>query len=131
MKTQEQIYAKAVHDQIYAIWAEEEKYRTRYGAMAHKLPILMRTAGLAQALAFADTRKPPQRKLLEHLAATVLGANTNADQLLERSREAPMLEYMRLTHDVMLALAWYKRFAQSILGVDPSDDPDEGGDDHG
>ncbi len=129
MKTQEQKYAKLVHDQVYEIYGQGDKYEKQYGSMAHKLPILVRTAGLAQALAFADTRKPKaQKKLLAHLAQTVL--NSEPRELLRQSRELPLLPYMRLTDEVTLALTWYKRFAQSVLGVDASDEPDEGGDDN-
>ena len=127
MQTQEQKYARQIHDQISKIDKSDKKYNTKYGSMAHKLPILVRTAGLAQALAFADTRDQPQKDLLGDLAETVLGTNMEVKDLLKQSRESPMLEYMRLTQDVMLALTWYKRFAQSILGVDASEDADEGG----
>lgn len=127
MKTREQEYAKAVHDQVYAIYGQGSIYEKQYGSLAHKLPILIRTAGLAQALAFADTRKPAaQQKLLSHLDEVVLGAGTS-QTLAEISRNLPLLDYMRLTNDVLLALTWFKRFAQSILGVDAGDEPEEGG----
>jgi CRISPR-associated protein Cmr5 len=51
----------------------------------------------------------------------VVGIGTK-DALLNTSRTAQLAEYMRLTNDVMAALLWYKRFAQSVLGVDPTDD---------
>jgi len=124
MQTREQMYAERVYNQIYEIYASGEAYHKKYGSLAHKLPILVRQAGLAQALAFASTRKPPpQQKLLEHLAATVI--NDTKDALLAQSRQKPMLEYMRLSEDVMLALTWYKRFVQSILGVDVTVEDEE------
>ncbi len=118
MQTREQMYAARVYAQVSGLsGAMSEEDRKKYGAMAHKLPILIRSAGLAQALVFVKARseEPPQ-KLLEHLAATV-GAGS-AEMLLRRSREDSLLTYMRLTHDVLAALLWYKRFAQSVLGVD-------------
>lgn len=127
MQTREQKYAKDVYIQVHEVWASGENYK-KYGSMAHKLPILVRQAGLTQALAFAATRKPAaQHKLLEHLAATVLGADVN--ELLQQSRELSLLQYMRLTDDVMLALTWYKRYAQSVLGVDATEDDDTPDDD--
>ena len=93
--------------------------------MAHKLPILIRTAGLAQALAFVDARgKDSQKQLLQDLAGTV--GKQNSVSLLRRAREAELSEYMLLTQQVMAALLWYKRFAQSVLGVEASDAKDEG-----
>lgn len=127
MQTREQKHAESAYNQIYAIESKGESYRKQYGSLAHKLPILIRQAGLAQALAFASTRKPDaQQKLLEHVAATVI--NDSFAELIRQSRQKPMLEYMRLSEDVMLALTWYKRFAQSILGVDATTEDEEDGD---
>lgn len=126
MKTREQEYAAKVYKWVYEIWSEDASYQKKYGAMAHKLPILVRTAGLAQALAFAETRKGPQKKLLDHLELVVLGEGSQ-ESLEAKSRDLSLLEYMRLTDDVMLALTWFKRFAQSVLGVDSSEDLEEGG----
>lgn len=115
--TRDQRFASAIFEQVREV-SESEK--SQYASMAHKLPILIRTAGLAQSLAFVEARhdaKSPQRKLLEHLGA-VLGDN----KLAESSRETANLgEYMRLTQNVLAALHWYKRFAQSVLHVDASE----------
>jgi len=83
--------------------------------MAQTLPILVRTAGLAEALAFAESRKE-NKDFLEHLASA-LGFSTRAD-LLRESREAEMREYVYLTRRVMMALKWFKRFSQSVLDAD-------------
>ena len=96
----------------------------QYGGMAHKLPVLIRQAGLVQALAYVSARgKSGAKQLLEDLAR-VLGYDSSS-QLLDASREAELLEYMHLTRKATVALTWYKRFAQSVLGVEPTD---EGGD---
>jgi len=131
MPTREQQYAAQIYDQISKYpggLAEDSEERKRYGSMAHKLPILVRQAGLVQALAFVQSRcKVPYNRLLAHLAETVGAAN--ADALLDHSRRANLSEYILLTDQVMLALKWYKRFAQSVLKVDPTDDADDGGTD--
>lgn len=49
MRTRDQRYADLIRQQVQKI--KEEKTReecARYGSMAHKLPILIHTAGLAQ-----------------------------------------------------------------------------------
>jgi len=103
---------------------KESKERKRYGSMAHKLPILVRQAGLVQALAFVKSRdKPPYDKLLEHLGETVGEAD-----LFETCRTANLTEYIYLAERVMLALKWYKRFAQSVLKVDATEDIEGDGD---
>ena len=126
MKTREQHYAAQTYNQVYELFAQDKTYRDAYGSMAHRLPVLVRQAGLVQALAFVEARgKPAHKQLLEHLAEVVLDGGAKTD-LLARSRNDAMMAYMHLTENVLAALAWYKRFAQSILDVDPTAEGDEG-----
>lgn len=129
MFTRNQRYASAIYEQVSQIQRKyKEKERNEYGSMSHKLPILIRSAGLAQALAFVASRgSDSQQELLEHLAQVVISQDANADQLLTRSRTAPLNQYMQLSQSVMAALLWYKRFAQSVLGVEASQDDGTGG----
>ena len=130
MKGREQEYAAKIYEQISEYpgrLAEDSPELKRYGSMAHKLPILVRQAGLVQALAFVDSRgQDPYKRLLDHLAVTV--GETDGERLLRRSRDAELAEYAYLTERVLLALKWYKRFAQSVLKVDPAEDVEGGGD---
>jgi CRISPR-associated protein Cmr5 len=123
MLTRDQRYAKQIYEQVSQV---PEAERQKYGSMAHKLPVLIRTAGLAQALAFVDSRgSDEQKKLLDHLAVVV--NEQNAQNLLARSRTAELADYMRLTRNVLAALVWYKRFAQSVLGVAAGEEAEGGG----
>jgi CRISPR-associated protein Cmr5 len=128
MHSQEQKYAAKIFEQIseYPGHLPEDSIELkRYGSMAHKLPILVRQAGLVQALAFVQSRKKQSYdRLLEHLAECV--GEGSATQLAKHSREVELSEYIFLTERVMLALKWYKRFAQSILKVEATDE-DAGG----
>lgn len=100
-----------------------EDERRKYGSLAHRLPVLVRTAGLAQALAFVEARGDKTGKeLLAHIAEVV-----QEKELLKRSREAELEEYLYLTRKVLDALTWYKRFAQSVLGVEATADKEEVG----
>jgi len=118
MRTRDQEYAATIYEQVEGVRDAERK---KYGSMAHTLPVLIRTAGLAQALAFVEARgEQPQRLLLDHLA-TAVGAGTRQD-LQVRSRTAELGLYMLLTREVLAALLWYKRFAQSVLHVEAGDD---------
>ena len=125
MQTRDQRLAAAVYQQVFDLTQGMlHQDRKKYGAMAHKLPVLVRTAGLAQALAFVDARgHEPHKRLLEHLGET-MGAGTKND-LLNRSRLAPLTEYMLLAQEAMAALQWYKRFAQSVLGVEAGEEGEE------
>ena len=114
MQTIDQQYSIAVHKQVLEI-KKDPDYR-KYGAMAHKLPILIHTAGLVQALEFVNSRgNTIQKRLLEHLAVTI-GKN-NTETLLDAARSRNLSNYMLLTRQVLSALLWYKRFPQSISEV--------------
>lgn len=121
-KTLQQEYAAAVYEKVCA--HEDKDYKTKYGAMALKLPILIHTAGLAQALAFVQTRDKEPFKLLLTDLAQVIGQE-NASALVENSRTAQLEEYVYLTKQTMTALEWFKRYAQSILKVKTTDDAEE------
>src|SRR5260221_8046358 len=105
MLTREQEYAAKIYTQINVeIGGKSPAQQKKYGSMAHKLPVLIRTAGLAQALQFVDSRgSDEQRLLLQHLALTLgfndaVGGGPQAKvQLLDSSRTAQLPAYMRLT----------------------------------
>lgn len=133
--TRQQKDALDAHGRVIAFRAtapsdsdKDKATRKKYGGMAHKLPILIHDAGLAQAVAFVQSRdNQPQQQLLDDLARTVGLADGAA--LADRSRTAPLAGYMLLTRRALAALVWYKRFAESVLDVsqaDAADDDDRG-----
>ncbi len=123
MQTLQQKYADAIYRRIQDVKTSypDEKKRKEYGALALKLPVLVRQAGLVQALTFvaARQRDAHKRRILDDLAQ-VLGEGSGED-LLEQAREAPLVKYMYLTQRVLWALEWFKRFAQSELKVEPGE----------
>jgi CRISPR-associated protein Cmr5 len=127
MLTRDQQYSIDAYEKITTIKkAKAEADIKAYGSMSHKLPILIRTAGLSQALAFVEAHgKEIQRALLEDLAQTI--GQKNRETFLRNARQAPLKEYMFLTRQSLDALLWYKRFAQSVLHVDASDMADNEG----
>ncbi|HSV50092.1 MAG TPA: type III-B CRISPR module-associated protein Cmr5 [Candidatus Acidoferrales bacterium] len=125
MLTRHQLYAEQIFQQVSGLLESPEKERKKYGSIAHSLPVLIRTAGLAQALAFLQARRGSEGQLLLGHLAVILGEKTS-DDLLKRSRTAPLSEYIHLTRQVMAALFWHKRFAQSVLNVEAADDSEEG-----
>ncbi|MHB8597021.1 MAG: type III-B CRISPR module-associated protein Cmr5 [Ktedonobacteraceae bacterium] len=122
MITRDQKFAVDAYEKVSKVAEHKKDERDSYGSMAHKLPILIHTAGLAQALEFVSSRgKPAQTQLIKDIAETI-GIK---GLLPERARAAELREYMYLTEQVMAALLWYKRFAQSVLGVDTSIEEDK------
>jgi CRISPR-associated protein Cmr5 len=124
MNTIEQVMAAHVYNRVAAYGKrhpEESSERKKYGAMAHRLPILVRNAGLAEALAFVESRgKEPHKDLLEDLAQVV--SNVGKDRYIGDSRSAELQGYVHLMRRTMLALKWFKRFAQSVLEVGPTEE---------
>jgi CRISPR-associated protein Cmr5 len=109
----------------------------RSGNLAHQLPIIIRNAGLAQALEFVRskaTEKEPWKFLLDDLTHTALLNNLNEQQepkdtlpnnhfdFATTCRGTKLKEYMRYTRDVMAACLWYSRFAESVLEVKRGED---------
>ena len=130
--TRDQKLAIAIYEQVTQIKAQysnDTAKKDAYGSIAHRLPILIHTAGLAQAIAFVQARgKEPQHALLKHLAQVVLKDNqADGNVLASASRKATLREYIFLTQTTLDALLWFKRFAQSELDVtaDTRGDVDE------
>lgn len=119
MRTLDQEFAEKAYKKADDFGMEHLKgtpERKQYGSMAHKLPILVRTAGLAEALAFVESRgKAGHKALLKDLGEIVLEGN--GEDFAGESRTAPMQRYVYLTRRTMLALKWFKRFAESVLEV--------------
>ncbi len=116
MQTREQRFAAEVYRLVAARNGQfNESDKNKYGSMAHKLPVLIRSAGLAQALEFVATRTDAQREILPDLATALKFRDDQA--LRTASREADLAEYMLLTEEALAALLWFKRYAQSVLGV--------------
>src|SRR5437667_11695204 len=117
MKTRDQEYAISAYKAVSTVSRERKQFYEPYGAMTHKLPILIRKAGLAQALSFVEAKATDEsayRSLLADLKATV----GRSENLATLARSVELEDYMLLTKQVIDALLWYKRFEQSILGID-------------
>lgn len=102
--------------------AADASMAPKYGVMALKLPILVRTAGLCQALHFVQSRgAPAHAALLWHLAQQLKRVDpqiADADSLCRQVREAKMQAYLHLTREAAATLQWYARLAQSVLKVE-------------
>ena len=103
-------------------WKALEKTRKKrdfdkaaYGSMAHKLPVLIRTCGLTQAVSFVAARDNHWHICLLDDVASTLGLSRA--ELLQRSREASLKEYRHLTRRSLDVLLHFKRFAESELDV--------------
>ncbi len=105
-----------------------------YGGLCHSFPVLVRTNGLCQALAFSAAkgqsggdRGDAHKRLLLHVWRILNGGKVppaNASPL-DDVRKAPTLTYLRQTREVLDAWIYFKRFAVSVLKVDTGDQQDK------
>lgn len=103
---------------------EGAELRNIYGGLCHSFPVMVRTCGLCQALAFSkakagegkDSREKAHALLLKHVQE-VLGVNGD---LLNAVREASTSQYMLYTRRILTSWVYFKRFAESILKVSSS-----------
>ena len=115
MLTRDQRFAESAYTRVQQFAAGNAPgAKQQYMGMAQEFPVLVRTAGLLQALAFIErSSADADRRFADDLARTVGEADRNA--LLARCRAAPLPDYMRLTEQALAACAWYKRVAQVLL----------------
>lgn len=149
MLTRNQKFALAVYDKVIKVSEKyptgkdsaekdsNQKQRNKYGAMAQKMPILIRTAGLAQAISFleAKSRKDSEKlnlqfeklnlQLLKDLSDVIETEMKLGGNFAEKCRQAEMTEYLRLTQNTLAALLWFKRYSVSVLDVEENERGDE------
>jgi CRISPR-associated protein Cmr5 len=123
--TLEQQRAAMAFDHLKAVTGEKD--RKVYGGMALKLPALIRSAGLCQALHFVKSRpsKPALGTLLDHLAKQLTRVDseiTDTDSLCARAREANVAGYVWLTREALATVTWYGRLARSEWGIVPGEE---------
>lgn len=130
MRTRSQRDAQAIYRQIERIQNKPEKLRKQYGALCHRFPMLVLRSGLSQALGFLcakadnDFTDSAHGLLLRHLADH-LGDNAEPQVFQRTVNAADLNDYRRLTRAALAAAVWYKRYAESVLGVEASSVGDE------
>lgn len=103
--------------------------RKIYGGLCHQFPVMVRTVGLAQTLAFheskaagKDNRAKAHGTLLSHVAH-LLGSTR--DSLLRDVQALPTPSYLHSTRRVLGAWIYFKRFAVSVLKVQSGQDAED------
>lgn len=117
IRTKEQQMAQAAFERVQGRSSGFEEY----SSFALAFPSLVHSCGLAQALAFAQAKG--RADYLSDLE-NVLG---EGEGLCKRSREAELMEYMRLSRRALAASSWIKRYCQA-KDCQTKDCQTEGGD---
>lgn len=130
MDTLKQRYAGLVYQKIVNCkeqFKDTPSQIKEYSSMAFRLPVLVKKAGLVQAIAFLlDQKKPAHLQFITDFAKVMLGEEGTPQALLDSVCFAGYKDYRQLTTKSSLALGWFKRYAQSVLEYSPgSDENDE------
>jgi CRISPR-associated protein Cmr5 len=138
--TRKQDALKAAMKRVYGVKAgNNEDIAKKYGVLCHKLPIMIRNDGLAQTIAWIEEKLSDARtipaggasplaeayQLVREHIAEILDLEKASD-LVNAVISAPSRDYQRYTSTLFDVWVFHKRFAVSLLGVDPSEtDEDE------
>jgi CRISPR-associated protein Cmr5 len=95
-----------------------EADKQRYATLAYSLPVLLRTAGLAQSVAFLVSRDGNGGKLLASHLAERLELPTDAVKTFEAVAKAPTIKYLAMTAEALSCADWYVRHVQAVLKID-------------
>lgn len=101
---------------------EDDQVRKIYGGLCHEFPVMVRTCGLCQAVAFSldkagnnqKDREKAHELLLVHLAQVL---RVERAVLAGHIQGLDTTQYMLATRNVVSAWLFFKRFAVSILKV--------------
>ena len=115
--TKEQLMAQEAYVRVSRRSNEENFDFKEYKSFALSFPSLIHSCGLVQAIAFAkkETKGKDSRIKSGYIddLQKVFDTIDNAGDLPERSREAPVMEYMRITRHAISAASWIKRYCQA------------------
>ena len=129
MATLDQERAKLAFDHITFVKSWDQPQQKKYASIVHAMPALLRSAGLSQGLHFVRSRKNEHQQLfLDHLAEQLKRVDAGIDgreKLLAEVRGAELTAYLRLTHEALACVVWYRRFVQGELGIDAGEADDD------
>ncbi len=124
----QRLLTQALED-VRAIEARDPRVREIYGALCHRIPLLVLKHGLCQTVAYLVAKagrgeKPEEQAHDIALTSLARTLELPKDDLLSRVQGAGLAEYLRQTRLVLAAAIYYKRFAVSVLGVEAAQDDD-------
>jgi CRISPR-associated protein Cmr5 len=130
MKTRAQQDMELAARLVQEVRKEDKETQQIYGGLCHSFPVMVRTCGLCQAIAFSkakagdgkDARERAHTLLLQHVQKLLA---LNGD-VLPAVREASASEYMLYTRRLLTAWVYFKRFAESVLEVKSAASAEEG-----
>lgn len=128
-KTVEQRRAKAAWEAVEDVVRNHRRYANDYGSTIKRVPMMILTNGLGQALAFLKAKGKggdnEHEAVFKHISEWVTADMKWENDLLMEIRERSSHDYRRATTEALAYINWLKRFAEAVdLGKeDRSDAP--------
>lgn len=113
MQTNSQRMAQAAYQKM-----SDRRPGREYRSFAREFPTLVHACGLAQAVAFAQTKGGHQSDYLSDLVAVLKKAGyalESTDDLARATREASVTKYVRMSRDALSAADWLKRYVEAVF----------------
>lgn len=116
----EQGRAKYAFDQVSVIATDpnvNEGVRKKYKSGAKKLPVLIKTNGLGQALAFINNRDDGYKKLYAQIGDWLAqkGLISDGRYLVEEVIAKESNRYRQITTETISLLIWMRRFVDGLM----------------
>ena len=108
---------------VVDLGTNQEDLRKKYKSGAKKLPVLIKTNGLAQALAYIEGRDnfPKLYDQIDewlHCKGLLIGQDPMIDQVIAMNSD----KYRRITTETLALLNWIRRFVDGHLMADVGGD---------
>lgn len=125
MLTRKQNDAIRALTHIEQIKATDKKIIQDYCILVNRFPIMVRQNGLQQALGFikgksGGNNNGAEDRFLAHIAEMLRLPNNN---LIDTVLNPGLERYQYYTRRCLESAVWYRRFSESVLGVDASGQP--------
>lgn len=115
INTRSQQQAERAFGQVQRHEGLPDKKRQEYIGFAKRFPALVHTCGLAQAVAFAQSKAPDG--YLDDLRAVMNSGQANVLSFASAIRSAQLMEYVQLSRTALESAGWLKRYAEALLEV--------------
>ncbi len=114
----EQGRAKYAYDKVQKVTTKEsEKLQKQYKSYAKKLPVLIKTNGLGQALVFMQIKNLGSEKLYQQISDWLGECEliNSSDDMIGQVVSMNSFKYRQATNEVLAFMNWVRRFVDGLM----------------
>lgn len=114
-----QEYARIVYELVSNVNTPEQGFNPKdYGRICRKFPLLVMSNGLLQTLAFVESKSGDDKPLPMAFRRFKTDFERVAPFQIAGLRDCGVEEYIRHSKTAVEIGHWFKRYAESLIGVD-------------